>query len=1774
MIEEAKENQITEKHHKRYLWWILGFFLVIIISIGYYLSTQTLIIKNNSKWTMTWGEIKVNSVIIPSSKDINIIKKELTDTWRFKIAKDGKSLEGAVAIDFSQSKWELVQTIVQKSSENEGKEQIKIHFWEWIVIKSQWKNFTWVINKPRYLSNDEIKSLSGGEQIINTVVSLWDEKNHINFEDGSGKQQEVEVEVGLSKWYLLWSEITIKYSQDQKNWEDFNKTKVIDIGNGEIWVRFTTNHFSRYRFTPYTAINEISPIDWSISKTASMSFTWDIQTTHPSAWMTQICLDSSCRYRSTLNKPTWSYTELIYPVSNGNHTWRATVTNGEGSYMPWPLISFTVQAPDIPTQILPTNWATVTTVTPIVSRSPVSSVWFVGTISYNLFVYNDGYCGTVYLAAGGGLKTTTSTTLAALPPWAYSRKLYAQDQNTPVGNVWAFSPCRTFTVSPDTTPPTTTITYPSAWGYKSSDFYITFSDTDDIWFWSCRYSIYNWSTNTLPYTSRTCNGSFRIPQMTYCPQNGINNCIIYWYSQDTAGNTSQTTSISLGIDTIDPVTTITSPANWSCLTWTSNITFSDIDTWAWLSLYWCAVDIFNNGVQAQYIWRNCNSTISFVTANYCPTEWINTCVIQWYSFSNTSPWNSMSRYVTGTYSVDRTWPTPPTTLSASNTNTSTPTLSRSAAADNDSCNTNSIGYTGEIFQNGSCTTRIQDIPYRGTQSYTVSPWLANWSYSYKIMALDHRWNQGSRSACQSFVVNTDTTEPTTTISPDGATCTGSNPSVSLSCTDVGGVWCLSSEYQVIAAVGTCGTLSTYTSAFAVPWSAGAYTQSKVCYRSTDNANNIETTKTSNIYYIDKAPPTNTTLSSPSNSSTVATLTPTLTWNTVSEIGCSTVLYDRQLCSDAACSTVLQSASSITATSVSLTTLTNGSTYYRRAKSKDTLWNTNTWTSTYSFTVSTSVNMPTCTPSGWAFCTSQAVSCSSSLPIKYTTDGITTPTCSSSAWSNQSFSSTTTLKVISCDNGVASAANTYTYIKDTTVPSISVSNGIVQETNACNITITSVTDGWIGWPQYSCDGTNYYSWTSSVNCSQWIFNEPWTKSWSGRAKDACWNITSTSASCTRTNLAPIANNISVYANNWANLTLTADATDPGGWGTPFTYQWYTNNACTTAIVWATNSTYTTGVFQICPTNIVYGYKATDIQWSGSNCASATATWVNTAPAVSNGSTSGPEWSQLMIIANTSDTCWITSYQRYNGITCTTPIVWEINWRYMAPAQNGSISIGYSFKAYDGTSRSNCAVSTGTWTNQAPNIPTLIIPPNGTRATSRQFCATVSDSWGGNLSARFVIGWTTYVWSTVASNNNSCYTYTSDLCSATIRYAYAVDTNSATSTNTTSWNARIDSVIPTTNLTLPTAWTTQTPPFAVSFSDTDSCSSTNTCWYYVYSWSIKTLTDTQRVCNTPISITTANCWAAWTNNCTVYGYSIDNAWNVSTTNSRTYSITYDTTAPTFTFASASGPECIVGSLTITSATDGWWVGLHATPYSFDGTTWWVTTSISIPAQQTWIVVKTGWVRDALNNIRSIWATYTFTDAPPTANDFTFWTNIGNTGRTADWLTLSNATEGSCWTSSLSFSGIITNGAKWICSQVWTTGIKYIPNASKNGSDTCTIQIKDNENSTKNITITRTGIYTMPVVWPIFTNFLNGIANPIKGNPIIANRWSEINNFMNMRKLDVTSILPSGNLYINGNLQLTWWATSCSNGNRGEMKLSGTCFLGCTPSWRESLNKLCSY
>ena len=80
--------------------------------------------------------------------------------------------------------------------------------------------------------------------------------------------------------------------------------------------------------------------------------------------------------------------------------------------------------------------------------------------------------------------------------------------------------------------------------------------------------------------------------------------------------------------------------------------------------------------------------------------------------------------------------------------------------------------------------------------------------------------------------------------------------------------------------------------------------------------------------------------------------------------------------------------------------------------------------------------PTCTANA-CYSGSKAVTCSTTSSdgtVRYSTSG--TPNCNSTAWSDQSFTSTTTLKVIACDAaGNTSAVKTFTYTADNSAPTV-------------------------------------------------------------------------------------------------------------------------------------------------------------------------------------------------------------------------------------------------------------------------------------------------------------------------------------------------------------------------------------------------------------------------------------------------------------------------------------------------------------------------------------------------------------------------------------------------------------------------------------------------------------------------------------------------------------------------------------------------------------------
>ena len=105
-----------------------------------------------------------------------------------------------------------------------------------------------------------------------------------------------------------------------------------------------------------------------------------------------------------------------------------------------------------------------------------------------------------------------------------------------------------------------------------------------------------------------------------------------------------------------------------------------------------------------------------------------------------------------------------------------------------------------------------------------------------------------------------------------------------------------------------------------------------------------------------------------------------------------------------------------------------------------------------------------------------------------------------------------------------------------------------------------------------------------------------------------------------------------------------------------------------------------------------------------------------------------------------------------------------------------------------------------------------------------------------------------------------------------------------------------------------------------------------------------------------------------------------------------------------------------------------------------------------------------------------TASWTNVAPTANNFSTW-NIWKTTRSitlAQFIAASSAKEWDCWAGNLTFSAVRTNGSKWNCEITGST-LKYTPSSNKTWTDTCVITIKDNENSTKDVTVTFNDIDT---------------------------------------------------------------------------------------------------
>ena len=760
-------------------------------------------------------------------------------------------------------------------------------------------------------------------------------------------------------------------------------------------------------------------------------------------------------------------------------------------------------------------------------------------------------------------------------------------------------------------------------------------------------------------------------------------------------------------------------------------------------------------------------------------------------------------------------------------------------------------------------------------------------------------------------------------------------------------------------------------------------------------------------------------------------------------------------------------------------------------------------------------------------------------IRYTTNG-STPTTSSPIWIDKSFTTTTTLKAISCDlanNCLTDPITTKLYTKDTSPPSwwsFSI-NDWASYTKSTSVTldIFCPLDNWtpvqVAYGK-SSSPTNRTTCTSSIAYTLSTTN--WTQTAYVRFRDGWGN---TSSDITDTIILDTVSptyiwysNLSWYVyNNWSDYWFTpwselwVDISHADTRRTETQYFWFNKDWCSpNSCWWAPNeiksyiySTFTDRMYNDSYINI-YSAACVDGDWNCTTDTDVTRRWKSSI------NTSIPDYNYRLhtfLYDAAKNWVWYTNLWiriKIDGTIPTTTInspaassvqaenfnvsisdtdvrswIWTCKYRIL---DNWTQSLWWTNRTCNSSISINIwSYCTTQWTNKCTiesysidnvwllstiqsrsfsidtTAPTITISnPNTNPATSKTITASTNE---GTLT---MTAWST---STTCDASRSFVAYASTTFSSEAdngKYVCyrAIDSVGNISYKLSNAIAGIDRTAPTTTNNANS--TRRSSDFSVTLTPNE----TSTTKYCIGTSS----------CSPTIVGTTANVTCSAGTTCAsqyVRYYSTDTAGNTESVKTSSQ-IRIDKQAPSFTFANASWPECVNGSLVITSASDGW-VGLHSTPYSFNGSTWNTTTSTTITAQQPWTQNRTAYVRDALGNSTSKAATYTFTNVAPTANNFVGHSSVGNTPRTVNWKTLSSATEGSCGNSSISFNTVITQWTKGSCSVVGDN-ITYTPNTSQAWSDSCIIQLKDNENSTVNITVSWEGIdTTAPTAAPTCTS-----------------------------------------------------------------------------------------
>lgn len=928
---------------------------------------------------------------------------------------------------------------------------------------------------------------------------------------------------------------------------------------------------------------------------------------------------------------------------------------------------------------------------------------------------------------------------------------------------------------------------------------------------------------------------------------------------------------------------------------------------------------------------------------------------------------------------------------------------------------------------------------------------------------------------------------------------------------------------------------------------------------------------------------------------------------------------QQNCED---SSIIRTGSSNTTQRQVTTNLNNWSTYFRQVRAKDALGNPWNWSTVNKFTVNITTLAPTCTANTCFSGSININCSNGDYKMQRTTNwnnpGECWDTNTNRPADGLTFSETTTLKIKSCNGINSSNTVTYTYTKDTQWPNTptltSPANGTTIESFTPTLSWNPATDNGcsntISWYkiivctgngplQIQCDDSHYLrseTTTSSTSISipsGILQNWNWYKR-KVKAKDGLWNrwdwsdstftinIDTAGPTCWRWN--PSTNACISW---WVAWTITLTCTDDAWIAT---YSLNSGNITHSWTLFTINSVFT----ETTPNNTTRRFKVfytsnTNVSW----------TWrfilkEKTVRDISNNPASPTSSSQIRVDNQAPSTPSMNQEPEFTSWTNNTV------YSYTTTDRGCSPTVQYQFcKSITNNTNSCSSSNISSWLDETSHTFTNL-------SNQKYFYFVRTRDWLGNIGS-----WSSSTYSTqdsikptitfdknsgAAAGSHSVVVTVTDTWSklennSKIRYKRTTDSTCWWWTYIHTWlSQHIDYA--TTTITTPSNIANGSYYLCIQWGMTsDNAWNTNnqtkTSWVFIIQL-VCEITEASQCRNSQLELTlTANKDIQTPDGRTPktlgWGWKVDKkifTQNVTSNNTVSVTITdfswstatcsitptnYDNVWPSFIFNNATWNECTWWQLIITGVNDTWcatWVtnvNIGEKIYKFNGWSWWKSAIYTISAQQPWTITVTWEVRDNLWNISRKTATYTVVNVAPTANNFSTW-EIWKTPRNitlSQFITASNAREWDCWTTHLTFSGVKTNGNIWTCS-INNSILTYTPQANKQWSDTCKITIKDNENSTIDVTVTFNDIDTVPPTITI-TN------NPTNFNQCTT--WKTV----------TASINETGTILYyttGGTCSISWpyetWATNTRNftksfGSESDMWLY-VCFKAIDLAWNE--------